>query len=270
MTLARLAPWVLGAVMLDAFAWTPPDRPDPDAILKEVRADRIAGRYAVALEKHLWFHEHALRYQPSLAGVRLSFALGDWGVLADRYPPAMAALRELRARKAEDVRDGRNAADAFRDVAAIDRELDEPAGTVELFRAIEARGEEAARLSYASAQDALIEVKDFTTAGKYLSPDRELKLLASLYEGVARAGRPSSEDLLAMRERMFAIKASRTAAVLVLAGRPDEARRFAEQVLSIFSGSGVVREMLARAAEGQLPPPVISASDRRTLRATMP
>jgi tetratricopeptide (TPR) repeat protein len=265
----RVVALLLSGCLLDAAAWTPPDKPDPDVVLKELRDDRVAGRYEVALEKHLWFHEHALRYQPSLAGVRLSFALGDWGTLAAKHPPALAALRELRARKAQEVREGRNARDAFQEVAAIDRELDEHAGTVELFRVVEAGGEAAARASFPSAQDALIEAKDFATVAKYLSPDRELKLAADTYQGMMRAGSPPSEALLAIRERFYAIKVSRLVAVLVLAGQPEEARRAAARAVEV-SGASVVREMLARAAEGQLPPPIMSAADRKALRATMP
>ena len=38
--------------------WTPSEHPDADAILHEAVSDARAGRYAVALAKHIWFHEN--------------------------------------------------------------------------------------------------------------------------------------------------------------------------------------------------------------------
>lgn len=43
-----------------AADWTPPEKPDPQAILQEARQDAMAKRYETALAKHLWFHEHVL------------------------------------------------------------------------------------------------------------------------------------------------------------------------------------------------------------------
>jgi len=48
-----------------------------------------AGRPTEALREQVWFHQYALAEIPSLAGIRLSFALSDWIVLANVYPPAM-------------------------------------------------------------------------------------------------------------------------------------------------------------------------------------
>jgi len=50
------------------------------------------GRYQEALERFVWFHDHALEHEPSaMYGVRLSFALSYWKSLGDVYPPAMTA-----------------------------------------------------------------------------------------------------------------------------------------------------------------------------------
>src|SRR5689334_8137610 len=106
------------------LAWEPPENPDARAILDEARQDRMAKRYAEALRKHVWFHQNALRRDPALSGVRVSFALSDWELLASRHPPAMVALKQARAEAADDVAAGRNLRRAFGDLAAIDRHLD--------------------------------------------------------------------------------------------------------------------------------------------------
>jgi len=62
------------------------------------------GRYQEALERFVWFHDHALEHEPSaMYGVRLSFALSYWKSLGDVYPPAMTALVEMRNRKEKRV-----------------------------------------------------------------------------------------------------------------------------------------------------------------------
>ena len=78
--------------------WTPPEKPNPDAILDEARADVRAKRYEDALVKLLWFHENALKYDDGQRGVRLSFALSEWYDLGADYAPALAKFEEVRAR----------------------------------------------------------------------------------------------------------------------------------------------------------------------------
>ena len=73
--------------------WTPPEKPDPEAILQEIREDVKNRRYEVALSKTLWFHENALALRPSLSGVRLSFALSYWLELGEVYPPALEEMK---------------------------------------------------------------------------------------------------------------------------------------------------------------------------------
>ena len=84
---------LLGSATVSAQQWVPPDNPDPNEIWDEAEADVQEGRLDLAAEKYLWFHENALMYQPSLSGVRLSYALGDWRDLADKYRPAMQDMR---------------------------------------------------------------------------------------------------------------------------------------------------------------------------------
>lgn len=58
--------------------------------------DTMAGHYEAALAKHIWFYNEALKINPNMYGVRLSFALSYWKQLADVYPPAKVKLIEAR------------------------------------------------------------------------------------------------------------------------------------------------------------------------------
>src|SRR5688572_11979388 len=113
--------------------WSPPESPDPSAILTEAQADAAAKRYADALAKHLWFHRNALKYRPSLYGVRLSFALGYWLELGKQYPRAIQALKEVRDETGIRIRQGKaNRADVH-DFSSINEMLSEEHITAELF-----------------------------------------------------------------------------------------------------------------------------------------
>src|SRR5262245_11064399 len=89
-----------------AVDWKPPENPDPSAILQEAASDTRNGNYKTALEKHVWYHENALKHDPAQYGVRLSFALMYWGELGQKYPPALERLRKFRDEAAEKARKG--------------------------------------------------------------------------------------------------------------------------------------------------------------------
>ena len=69
---------VLLPSMSQADDWSPPKNPNVDTIRAEAQQDRKEGRYEVALQKHIWYHENALQLGKGQGGVRLSFVLSDW------------------------------------------------------------------------------------------------------------------------------------------------------------------------------------------------
>ena len=79
-----------------AVDWIPAQNPDVDAIRAEAQQDRRAGRYEIALKKHIWYHENALKLGIGQGGVRLSFALSNWPALGEVYPPALGKMRQIR------------------------------------------------------------------------------------------------------------------------------------------------------------------------------
>lgn len=114
--------------------WAILEPPDLHKFLREAREDRNAKRYDLALKKHIWFHQNALKYKPSFYGVRLSFALYDWLDLSKVYPPALLKLKEARNQAGNNVKNGMNAQAFFHDFQAINGVLREREQTVELFK----------------------------------------------------------------------------------------------------------------------------------------
>jgi hypothetical protein len=235
-------------------AWKPPKDPNPDRILSEARDDTAAGRYADALEKHVWFHENALKYAPAMYGVRLSFALSYWKTLADAYPPALDALKAARDRAAEDVRAGKDVRHSFHDLAAINQTLEENAGTKEVFLWLDSERPRDAEKVFDVAERSLVEAKEFAVCGKYLDPDDSYSRMARIHQENLRLAKTDlGPELGDFGDRIFAHDAATLVALLVLNDRRPEAERIAQQAL-LESEDARLKLALDAALDGQLPP----------------
>lgn len=148
--------------------WKPGDNPEPSLILREAQADFKAQRYADALAKHIWFHDHALDSSPSLAGVRLSFALRYWKDLGDVYPPALESMIAIRDNKMDLLAGGQGNWQLFHDVASLNRTLDENTRTVDLFRTLDQEQQELASQCWDIAKKVMIRTKAYDLIRKYV------------------------------------------------------------------------------------------------------
>jgi hypothetical protein len=207
----------------------------PKRVLAEARALASQAKYDAALERYLWFHQHALEYNEALAGVRLSFALGEWVELGDKYPPARHALLRVRDDAARAIEDGEGSFNLFHDVAAINERLHEEAETVRLFRLMHHGQTKLAGECYGVAERFLVDSGDFATCTNYI-PDLDMRLeeIRQLYQITLEIaeenpvlGSPNA------RLREFAIskliqEASRLIAILEGVGRLKDADRVRE------------------------------------------
>ncbi len=171
------------------ISWEPPEFPDLQEILQEARTDSNAGRYALALEKFLWFHHHALDYDEAYYGVRLSFALGYWHDLATKFSPAMDALHEVRDQAKQKLIEGIDSYHSFNEESAISKRLGEQISTRDLFLQIHNTNETLARKIYHLAQPVLIEFALFDICDHYLDATEAInkeieqhQLLVKLYQ----------------------------------------------------------------------------------------
>jgi hypothetical protein len=239
--------------------WTPPKDPNPEKILTEAQDDSRAGRYEDALAKQVWFHENALKYAPAMSGVRLSFALGQWLELGERYPPAMTRLKATRDQAEGAVKEGTDPRHAFLDAAAINRELRDTGRTRNLFLWLDENKPEVARRTYDAAEPALIAAKDYRLCGKYLDPDRQFIRDVDLYRTTKNMARGEDmKDYAAELEehsnKMFAQDAATLVALLVLNDRQADADRIAADALK-ESDYPALKGMIEKALKGELPSP---------------
>jgi hypothetical protein len=222
---------------------------DPGVVLSEAVSLMQQGRYAESLQKHLWFHDHALEHNSALAGVRLSFALADWIELAKRYPEAMVALLAVRDRKAKALADGQGSFELFHDVAAINGFLQEEQGIIALFKLLHQTDPKLAKKCYRVAETVLVAHQEYEVCSAYI-PDptarfeeiRELRQVKlELADKNPTLDRPEFREYA---EVSFAQEIQRLIAILVGTNRRQEAERVRELGLAV-SESAIVRKALA-------------------------
>jgi hypothetical protein len=161
---------------------------DPSEVLDEARKLKEVGLFEAALEKHLWVHHESLRVCSAFRGVRLSFALGYWKDLANEYPPALNAMREIRDRNLEAIRSGNALGQCYLDAVALNRELEDHNLNAELFEALVAFDKAKAEKLFPFVFDSLVCSKAWRTAREFI-PNPVLKaeeLVASLEEHLTR------------------------------------------------------------------------------------
>lgn len=124
--------------------------------LNDARALARSGEFEKALERHEWFHKNALSINPSYYGVRLSFALGDWKDLGDKYPPALASLKSMRDEGVKALFAGTATPDVFHDISSINRALGEDESTVKVFKELHSHYPELAVKCFQMVQETLL------------------------------------------------------------------------------------------------------------------
>ena len=168
---------VVGLVLLVVVLRPSPPQPQPSELpahaedmhkyLSDTRGLVREGKHKEALDRFLWFHDHALEHAPAMYGVRLSFALGDWKELGDLYPPALIALKKTRDDKTALLAQGNGNRSLFHDVMALNRTLGDDSKTVELFRKLDHDQKRLAKQCWPIAERVIIEAKAYDLAKKY-------------------------------------------------------------------------------------------------------
>jgi hypothetical protein len=178
------APTIKVLICLAAFfAFGNVSAEDMQSYLQKTRELAQEGEYQEALRRFIWFHEHALEYEPAMCGVRLSFALMYWNELGEVYPPADSALIEIRDKAVHQIENGQGDSALFSDVVALNRTLGEESETVLLFRNLSENQPDLARQCWGAAKEAIMNAKQYDLAAKYVSdPVEEFEKARTRYD----------------------------------------------------------------------------------------
>ena len=257
------------SLSLAAEQWAPPQNPDPEEIRRGADKDARDGRFEIASQKYVWYHENALRYRPSLFGVRVSFALLEWRRLADQYPPALQEMIRIRNRAEEWIRSAREDVPVFQgfatfqrigifqDASALNRTLNEDVRTVELFKWLDKHDPEFAHLAYIIAQDALVDAEEYALCETYLTGRNSFDEILEEHKALLE----TSEKLNIGQESasgtgsfnmIFARKAAYIVAILVNLDRLSDAKPVAERALQELEDEGL-RSQIGDALQGKPP-----------------
>jgi serine/threonine protein kinase/tetratricopeptide (TPR) repeat protein len=139
----------------------PGEKPDVNKIWNDAKDLMEQGQYEEALQRHLWYFNHALEYDQGQTGVRLSFALSQWVELGRRYPKAKAALLEIRDHDAQRLASGQGYANLFSDVHSINRYLGQDDATLALFKRMRETDPKLAGECYYYAEDLLLQKGEY-------------------------------------------------------------------------------------------------------------
>ncbi len=236
--------------------WTPPEKPDPKQVLQQAQADTAARRYKDALAKHVWYHQNALTYEPSLKGVRLSYALSDWGKLGERYPPALKKLKSIRDENTEEIRDGKGSLELFHDISQINRTLKEDVKTKDLFIWLDSNRPDLAKDVYDFAQPALIKAKEYRVCGGYIiDPDKSYERILQHYQMMKQsADALGNKQVTEIANKLFANGTATLVALLVINDRKEDADRIATQAANEWNDHQFLKQ-LKEARKGKVPAP---------------
>ena len=242
-----------------AEVWSPPENPDAgtiDAVREEARRDVRAGRYEVALAKHVWYHNNSLKYGVGQGGVRLSFALGEWMELAGKYPPALERLKAVRdeaGRKAvsESVR---SAWQYFHDFSSINRKLGESTETRKLFLQLHKDDPDKAERFYHIAEPVLIRAKDYKLCGKYVDPDVLVPRIIRNYQSSRDLENRFPPDFKQHTERTMTNKSATLVGLLAVNNRNDEAVDAAKKLKAAWDNESY-HAAIDDALTGKVPDP---------------
>lgn len=252
---------LVSAAIARGDEWTPPENPDPSAIMQEAAADTAAGKYEIALAKQVWYHENAIKLQPSQAGVRLSFAMQNWLTLGEKYPPALEKLIEIRDATEKKIRDEnriRVRFEDFQEFTAINRTLRQEELTVEMFKWLSEVSEEDARKMYGMSEPALIKYKEYELCGKYIDPETDVARIGDSYtQGLEMSTRFGKEHQNFV-EKKVVNQAAILVAILVKNDRLPEAKEAANQLKRFVTDAKLsvkLKRELDLALDGKVPAP---------------
>ena len=219
-----------------------PGKDKADEALKQAYQLAAEGKFEEALQKHIWYHDHALEINQAHYGVRLSFALSYWIDLGKKYPKALDALKDIRDKKTARLVAGENNRPLFHDIVAINEELGESPATVEAFKKIQAARPDFASSIAELADKALFDAKEYELERKYLGDPlaRFDSLKCSLDYGIEYANtRGASNRSRQAFEHNFTHDVVRLIMLLDRTGDKDAARQIQAKALAACDNAAI-------------------------------
>jgi hypothetical protein len=218
------------------------DDPDPQTVLTEANELARQGKYEESLRRHVWFHENALRIQPAMSGVRLSFALSSWVELGAKYPKALETLIAIRDKDVDAIKAGEGTVQLFSDVASINDYLDENPMTINLFKLMAVEKPRLASQCYFFAESKLADAKEYALCSRYI-PDasRQFGIMVSGYKVMLNFenSKPKDPRIPDNAGPIFVKNTRQMIQILIGSGRKADAEMVQKKALEILNDPAI-------------------------------
>jgi serine/threonine protein kinase len=242
-----LAGWITNELSASAETWSPTLAPgekvDLQKILSDAKSQMEQGNYEEALQRQIWYFNHALEYDQGQTGVRLSFALSQWVELGRRYPKAKAALVEIRDQDTRALADGKGYANLFTDVQAINRELQDEEATYALFKTIREKDLQLAGQCYFWVENLLVAKGEYQWCYDHMGdPQFRFDSICRMFEMEVANQKRMAETQQRTRQMIAEMNQKRGLTNLPAFSSPDTAAMMKKSAEDRFIGS--VRQLV--------------------------
>jgi hypothetical protein len=228
---------------------------DPKEVLRDARQCVKSRDYPAALEKYIWFHDHALDVDRNWVGVRLSYAVSEWADLGELYPPALAALEMVRDTKISTLIKGDGDSSLFHDVMAINRALGREDSTLELFKVIAEADRRLAEKCFRVALESIVSASEWGLARSFI-PDAvvEVDRFAMPFKSSLTNTASTSKELKAdIFVRIYVKNIGLILRILLETGDEIEARRVRQYAIDCIADEQI-RDMVIERLSPSPPP----------------
>lgn len=236
---------------------------DMRVYLRQTQSLVQRGQHQQALERMIWFHENAVRQDPSMYATRLTTALDAWKRLADFYKPAHQALVSTRDRAEARVLSRGGSRQLFADAVAINRVLEEPERSLQMFRTLHLDRPRLARQYWPLARDVVLTHGAPHLAGEYIrDPMAEFESSKKTYQRLAKLGakrQGANPEILRQRQEQFVVEARQLAEVAVVKGDSEAAIQIQKATLELVDDPAL--QSLLTSGLPKVPEPLPPAED---------
>ena len=199
-----------------------------------------------ALREFLWCYDVGLPRISGMAGVR-SVAPQLLAKLGERYPPALAALRERRDQAKERSSKNEKAHEAVMELGWINHALKDDAANLALYDQLPPGDRRRSSLALAS-YDYLVENRHYSAAAvgqSYATVSSSFELMS--HERPVPAGTPNPQEVKMKAREDFVGRTARSIEVLAGSGDLANARTLAQRLLA-YDGSEATRALVQKHA----------------------
>ena len=223
------------------------------------RAQQLAkdGDPVEALRELLWCYDVGMVQISSMSAVRSSSGVSTLARLAERYPPAIDALRERRDKAREKMMADASDFQAVSEFGSINRALKDDAANIALFDQLPAGDRRRTSLA-GSSYDYLVQQQRYADAIE----GRSFSLISSVFESMLgqrpAAGLPNPEEI--EKRQRDSLIASTTRSIEALAGAGDlaNARALAQRLLA-YDNTEATLALIQQHAERARQPGLMTA-----------